>query len=123
MADSRDEDQPTTGVTFTVALRGYDRREVNEYITALTERVNRQSAALRLAEERLSELDNGGSVNDTGPDREPLRDDDVETVLTDALAQLTRTVRTHREIVDELTRVQRWVTSDGEQPASIQRKR
>lgn len=46
----------TVGATFDVVLRGYDRRQVNEYVSALAERVERESSALRAAERELGEL-------------------------------------------------------------------
>ncbi|WP_290056358.1 DivIVA domain-containing protein [Amycolatopsis solani] len=54
-------------VRFSVVLRGYDRRQVDEYVQALQERVARQGQALADAEARLAD----GGVPHPRPSPEP----------------------------------------------------
>jgi DivIVA domain-containing protein len=58
MAESTpsDEDTDNTSPEFAVTLRGYSRDEVDEYVRSVRVRGARQAAALREAEQRLTEL-------------------------------------------------------------------
>lgn len=60
-------------ITFTSAWRGYRRRQVNEYILALTERARRDSEALRDAEQELARL-RGSGVDSAAPEPEAQQD-------------------------------------------------
>ncbi len=76
-----------TGVAFAVVFRGYDRRQVDEYVNALAARAARESSALRAAESRLAE-DNGFSRPRAEADGElPGLGKRIETVLAAAEAE------------------------------------
>ncbi|WP_103355790.1 hypothetical protein [Amycolatopsis sp. CA-128772] len=51
---SEPETQPESDVRFPIVLRGYDRRQVDEYVRVAEKRVDRHEKARRVAERRLA---------------------------------------------------------------------
>ncbi|WP_410652714.1 DivIVA domain-containing protein [Amycolatopsis sp. cmx-4-54] len=51
---SEDEATTESAVQFPIVLRGYDRRQVDEYVRAMEKRVDRHEKARRTAERRLA---------------------------------------------------------------------